>query len=126
MKRLAVLLLLVFAGCVQQQAPEQVSDFITLTVRVNNSQSVTEDVVELPRGSTAFDAFSEVAVLDYSTHPVYGVFVEGINGVEGSVESGYFWQYYVDGELAPVGVDSFVLNESATLEFRYEKPPEFW
>ncbi|PIT85603.1 hypothetical protein COU36_02330, partial [Candidatus Micrarchaeota archaeon CG10_big_fil_rev_8_21_14_0_10_59_7] len=39
-----------------------------------------------------------------------------------SASENRYWQYYVDGVLAPVGVDAYKLDRDVTLEFRYESP----
>jgi hypothetical protein len=123
MKIIALVALLLLVGCVsapQQQTSEQLS----VTVIVNDGHSPVTKQITLANGSTAFEAFSKAAQLNYSVHPVYGTFITGVNGVE---QNGtHFWQYYVDGELAPVGVDAFRITKDSTLEFRLEQPPAEW
>lgn len=115
-----VLLAAMLAGCVQQ-APSS-TDLVRVTVLVNNQTIKTVDV---PHGTSAFDAFSAAIQMNYSVHPVFGKFVTGVNGLEQSVEQNKFWQYYANGELASVGVDAYLINGTTTLEWRYESPPAY-
>lgn len=108
-------------GCLEQ-APA--SELIKVTVIINNGSAAQGSVINVASGTTAFDAFKQVANLSVKQYS-FGVLVTGINGLEQDVASNKYWQYYVNGVLAPVGVDSLRLNESCTLEFRYETPPEF-
>lgn len=117
-----LILLILSIGCIQER---QISsqDLITITVKINNGSYIISKNILLPKNSTAFDAFNKTAKLNYTIDPIYGAFVSGINDLEQG--NGYYWMFYVDDELAPVGVSSYILNRSLTLEFRYEKPPEF-
>jgi hypothetical protein len=112
------------SGCFQTQ-PQQNAGMLQLTVKINNGTHITTENTQIANGSTAFDAFKKVATLNYSTHPTYGVFITGVNGLEQDAAKGMYWQYYVNGQLAPVGVGAYILDKNATLEFRYEKPPAF-
>ncbi len=49
----------------------------------------------------------------------YGLFVTEVNGVEAA--TGTYWMFYVNGEMAPTGVDSTEIVEGAVYEFRMEK-----
>lgn len=124
MKRfLALLALLLLAGCVSEPQ-QQTSNQLAVTIIVNDGHSPVTKEITISNGSTALDAFSKAAQLNYTVHPVYGTFITGVNGVE---QNGtHFWQYYVDGELAPVGVDAFKITKDSTLEFRLEQPPADW
>ncbi len=48
----------------------------------------------------------------------YGLFVTEVNGVE--AVPGTYWMLYVNGELAPTGVDSTEIVQDAHYEFRME------
>ena len=111
-----------FLGCVAQSQPSEGT--LDIAVIINNGSANVSETVAVANGSTAFQAFTQAATLSIQDSK-YGIFVTGVNGLEQDHDAGLYWQYYVDGELAPVGVAAYVLTEDCTLEFRYEKPPEF-
>lgn len=111
--------LLLVTGCVTDS---NVSNEVSLTISVPQSGFIEE--VTIKNGTTAFDVFNQTLNLNYSTHPVYGNFISGINEVEQNTT--HYWQYYVDGELGQVGVDNYLITESVTLEWRLETVPETW
>ncbi len=114
------------AGCLDQTGkpvgPVGEAGLLGVIVSVNNGSGVVSKTVYVKNGSTAFDAFKAAANLSYTMHPVYGIYVTGINGLLEDSKTGKYWQYYVDGQLAPVGVSSFLLTKNVSLEFRYEAP----
>ena len=109
-------------GCVLYKETISETGLLSVVVSINNGSGVVSKTVSVQNGSTAFDVFNAAANLSYTTHPVYGVYVTGVNGLIEDSKTGKYWQYYVDGELAPVGVSSFVITKSVSLEFRYEAP----
>ena len=51
------------------------------------------------------------------------LFIEAINGIRNNHDgNNRWWQYWVDGELAPVGVGIYVLHEDSVVEWRYSHP----
>jgi len=115
----ALLLSAVLLGCVAQQPSEGT---LNIKVLINNGTGVMQSVVSVANGSAALAAFEKAATLNITRHPTYGAFVTGVNGLEQSTSENRYWQYYVDGVLAPVGVDAYKLDRDVTLEFRYESP----
>ena len=115
----ALLLSAVLLGCVAQQPSEGT---LNIKVLINNGTGVMQSVVSVANGSAALAAFEKAATLNITRHPAYGAFVTGVNGLEQSTSENRYWQYYVDGVLAPVGVDAYKLDRDVTLEFRYESP----
>ncbi|MFH1786629.1 MAG: DUF4430 domain-containing protein [archaeon] len=96
-----------------------------VTININPGGGfMTSEGVNVGCGTTALEATGMVADLKTSEHEQFGVFVEGINGVEQDFAQGYYWQYYVDGELAPVGAGAYKIKDDVTIEWRLEKPPE--
>ena len=129
MKRIVLFLVLFsLVGCVTLEAffPPTQQETVAVTVKINDGAGVDTHAIKLTRMLTAYDAFDAVADLESKEYPPYGRMITSINGLEQSDDAGMYWQYYVDGELAPVGVDSFEIDRDMELEFRYEKPPELW
>jgi len=50
----------------------------------------------------------------------FGTAVEGIGGKIGGAE-GKYWLYYINGQMANVGVDAQAVQAGDKLEFKYEK-----
>ena len=48
-----------------------------------------------------------------------GVFIESINGKQNDFDSGYYWQYWVNGQYAKVGASSYELQDGDVVEWKY-------
>ncbi|MBU3906136.1 DUF4430 domain-containing protein [Patescibacteria group bacterium] len=48
-----------------------------------------------------------------------GVFIESINGKRNDFDSGYYWQYWVNGQYAKVGASSYELQNGDVVEWKY-------
>lgn len=118
MERRALLAILFFSivGCIGTASVRQGGIAATVLAPGFSEKAMVEN------GTTAFQAFNQSLSLNYSTHSVYGHFISGINGLEQN--STHYWQYYVDGELAQTGVDSYIITKNVTLEWRLETVPE--
>ncbi|MFH0922423.1 MAG: DUF4430 domain-containing protein [Candidatus Micrarchaeota archaeon] len=115
------------AGCVQQTPQQAQPGEIALNVSIDYAGLQPNYFAQttVADGSTALEAFSKVANLSTKTFS-FGLYVNGVNAVMEDNEKHLYWQYYVDGELAPVGVDAFKIDKPVSLEFRLETPPEDW
>lgn len=50
-------------------------------------------------------------------------FIVAINGIRNNQDgNNRWWQYWVDGELAPVGAGVYVIQEDSVVEWRYTHP----
>jgi len=49
----------------------------------------------------------------------YGEFITSINGV--AQEEDYYWNYYVNGDYASVGVSGYIIKDSDQIKFALEK-----
>ena len=77
-KLLALILLLALtAGCIQQTG--RMAEQFTVTVMVNGE---VVDTLIVARGTTALEAFDQVLTLSKQTHPEFGTYITGVNGVE--------------------------------------------
>lgn len=80
----------------------------------------------LPVGSTAFNATIAKVQVDYSVHPQFGIFVNGINGVNNDLSAQYFWALWVfdlpssSWLLSDVGASSLVLQDGDVFMWFYE------
>jgi len=86
----------------------------------NSTQQVFEDL----SGFTVFDVLNSTVNVTYTQYS-YGKFIESINGVANNAGgNGYYWQYWVNGELGPVAADYYVLSDGDQVLWRY-CPPSF-
>jgi hypothetical protein len=53
------------------------------------------------------------------TFSSYGAFVNCVNEICST--SSYYWLYYVNGQMAPVGADAYRVKDKDIVEFRYGK-----
>jgi len=57
------------------------------------------------------------------TQYAYGKFITSINGVDNDAgKNGYYWQYWVNDELAPVAADNYVLAGGEQVLWKYCAP----
>ncbi|MBI5229581.1 DUF4430 domain-containing protein [Candidatus Micrarchaeota archaeon] len=127
---LLLLLSLALFGCLgtkgeatRNQPGNESIEKLIIFVAVNDGSKVTTKTVEVEKGATALEAFQKAASLNVTYYSGMGAFVTGVNGLEQDAKKGRFWQYYVNGKLAPVGVNNYRVEKNSTiLEFRYEAP----
>ncbi len=50
-----------------------------------------------------------------------GFFVEQINNIKNDKKNGYFWFFYINNKLSPVGISNYILKNNDLIEWRYEK-----
>ena len=86
----------------------------------NSSQNVYTDL----SGLTVFDILNQTAAITFIEF-AYGKFVVAINGVENNAnQNGFYWQYWVNDELAPIAADNYVLSDDDQVLWRYCAPEE--
>ena len=121
--------LILVLGCANPlvTAPTEQTDQaeVKVTFLINSGDSFEVIRTTVPMGTTVLEAFRQVAELNLKEYGNLGAYIVGINGLDENPDTGFYWQYYVNDELAPVGVSNFRLEKGSTIEFRYERPPEF-
>lgn len=86
----------------------------------NSSQHVYSDL----SGLTVFDILNQTAPVTFIEF-AYGKFVISINGVENNAnQNGFYWQYWVNDELAPIAADNYVLSDDDQVLWKYCAPEE--
>lgn len=86
----------------------------------NSSQHVYSDL----SGLTVFDILNQTASVTFIEF-AYGKFVISINDVENNAnQNGYYWQYWVNDELAPIAADNYVLSDGDQILWRYCAPED--
>jgi hypothetical protein len=129
-----VAVVLVGAGCLNNQETntegevkgqatvEEVADAkVNLTItagETSNSYELTgvQDYTVLDvlqKASEDYDIALEVQDSEF------GAFVQSLSGKTGG-DDGKYWMYYVNGEMAPLGVGEQIANDGDQIEFKFE------
>lgn len=88
-----------------------------MTLKITVLGSSTEKKYEF-ENLTALELLQEDNIVNL-TYSRYGAFVSCINNI--CSNNDYFWMYYADNSLAPVGADAYWVKNNETIEFRYDK-----
>jgi hypothetical protein len=92
---------------------------VEMTIDYGNS---TQRVFSNLTGNTVFDILNETTSVSF-TQFTFGKFITAINDVENDANgNGYFWQYWVNDELAPVAADNYVLSDGDQVLWKYCAP----
>jgi hypothetical protein len=101
------------------RVPGKLAGNIELTIDYGNS---TQLVFPNISGETVFDILNQTAIVDFTQY-AYGKFITSINGVVNNAGgNGHYWQYWVNGELAPVAADNYVLADADQVLWKYCAP----
>lgn len=74
-------------------------------------------MITMNKSSSVFDALNTTFAVGYSDFKNLGKFITSIDGVNQTGDR--YWIYFVNGNLAPVSVDNFVLTNDSKIEFIY-------
>lgn len=118
------------AGCSSEESANEESptfstesriDQIEVPVKVLNragdDQTYFDEVVTIGEGSTALDVLQATGLELDVQNGEYGLFVNGVNGVETEGMKG--WVYTVNGEQVQTAADQTYLNDGDTVEWTY-------
>jgi hypothetical protein len=95
------------------------ADDVTLVIDYGNS---TQQVLANLSGPTVFDVLNKTTNIAYTAH-AFGKFIQSINGVMNNAGgNGYYWQYWVNDQLAPVAADYYVLSNGDDVLWKYCAP----
>lgn len=101
----------------EQQATVSVS--VEIDATAGEGESATYDV-DVPEGSTAYDALVATGADVNATDSDYGMYVQGINGLAGGDfgdMSG--WMFEVNGEMAEVGCSQLEVSDGDAIVWTY-------
>ncbi len=126
-----VLLLVVVAPQLRESSPadsapvEEVA-FVSATLSIEGVLEKSD--VVLPAGSTALTLLQETSqeqAFEVITKEYAGMgsLVERIGSVHNGTDGNY-WHYYVNGTIAPVGADTYVVQEGDAIEWVFRTPEE--
>lgn len=116
-------ILLVGTSLTEDPAPTSIR--VTLIIDYQGFAPNEEYQPLLPPGNqTVVDAMVQANLTLETTGSGALVFVEAINGIRNNQDGNRWWQFWVDGELAPIGAGSYILSEGAVVEWRYTSPQQ--
>ena len=85
---------------------------------IANEESVLDTIVEISKGTNAFDAMQEVAEIEFTDYGEMGVMIDSINGV--TPRANEFWKLFVNNEEAMVGISSIILEDDIAIKWKIE------
>ena len=93
---------------------------LTFDVTVYDAEEEQINSVEIQTNEeNLFDALMASGEIDLGYEESdFGAFITVIDGLE--AEEGYFWAFYVDGEMSMVGVTDHVIEDGQSIMFRLE------
>jgi len=93
-------------------------------VTVSVSAGSSSYAIEVPKGTTAYDAMTTLASENSSftfkskLYSGLGYFIQEINGVPNA--GGKYWTLYLNGKYSNVGASQYVLQQGDNVEWRFE------
>ncbi len=107
----------------QEVVEEKKEETVSLTLDFGD-EDTTSYTIPFTQNSTAFGVLKETSEkenIPLETQQYdFGVFVESINGFEGSAEMA--WIYFVNGESGQVAADQYELSPGDVVEWKYIEP----
>lgn len=99
---------------------EQIS--VSLVLNYGNAEEVSYEQSIKP-GTSAIDLLNEVSAanniaVEYQEFE-FGRFVQKIGDTAG--DSSHYWGFYVNGSMADVGADAYILNDGDSIAFKYSE-----
>lgn len=97
----------------------------TETILITFKIEVAEYKIEIKPGSSAYEAMNalkENGKISFSTKVFSGLghFVEEINGIKNSPNTGFYWTFYINNQEAKVGISNYILQPNDLITWRYE------
>ena len=127
------ILAMVLLGCDQATAPSNTStparEIGTVDLVINFGDERKPIEVEIPcsADSTVFTTLKRADMHGDLELDAAGsgetAFIKGINGLMGNQETGRYWFFYVDGQLAKQGCGVVEVDPDDQIEWRYQEQP---
>jgi len=113
----------------EQESPPQneiIKKQTTLLINFGDEVNQKEFNLEFSGEKTVYDLLGELASQNKVEMEVkesdFGIFLESIDGIEGGQDDKY-WLYYVNDQMAPVGIAEQKVEDGDKIEFKFEKNP---
>ena len=81
--------------------------------------SVKSRMLMVDNGTTVFNVLNSSFSVDYKEFAGMGVMVTAIDSV--AQNTTHYWLYFVDGRIAGVATDKFILQKDSAVEFKFLK-----
>ncbi|MDO8428528.1 MAG: DUF4430 domain-containing protein [Candidatus Diapherotrites archaeon] len=93
---------------------------VSIELQAYNSENelVLDKNIQIQKGKTAFQIMQENTVIEFQDFS-FGKFITSINGLQADSSKEY-WAFYVNQEYSSVGVQEYIAENPAKLEFRLE------
>lgn len=118
---LLLVMLVIIVGCSKSKTNvvDKLANDIKIVVYDKNNK-VVYDEEKTTSKKYLLDALKTFDDLKLETETGdYGEYIISINGKK--QENNYYWNYYINGEYAPVGVSSYKIKEKDVYTFKLEK-----
>ena len=118
---LVICLIIPLVGCNKENNDNITNSSKNIQIIVyDEDEKVIYDEKKETEKSILLDALKSLEDLDIKTETGdYGEYIVSIN--DKKQENNYYWNYYVNGEYAPVGVSSYKIKENDVYTFKLEK-----
>ncbi|MBQ9860252.1 MAG: DUF4430 domain-containing protein [Clostridia bacterium] len=105
-------------ACTDNNAP---AGAVTFTFQVADGNGKQTDFTITTEKATVGEALLDEGLIKGEDGP-YGLYVKEVNGITADYDvDGTYWAFYVNGEMAPTGVDSTAVEDGAVYAFKVEK-----
>jgi hypothetical protein len=104
------------------------SNQTSVHITINGDGWIIQDNLVAYSGDTAFSLLKRCAEKDgFPISAIYyaqydSTLINSINNAAGGTD-GKYWQYYVNGELPPIGADKCIISNGDSLRWSFEVPP---
>ena len=93
----------------------------TFTFQVVDGDGKQTDFTVTTDKATVGEALLDEGLIKGEDGP-YGLYVKEVNGITADYDAdGTYWAFYINGEMAPTGVDATTVEDGAVYAFKVEK-----
>ncbi len=101
-----------------------VAEKLSISTTIDNGDLATSYDKKISSGSTALDVLKLISaedgiILGTSTSD-FGVLINSIDSIGGNTEDGKYWSFYVNDEMASVGVADYTVNDNDVILMKYQ------
>lgn len=111
----------------KKEEPRKEQEYVSLILNFGDSDIKKFNNIVLRDNFTVFDILKEIIAanninFDYKDYGGdMGVFVNAIGEKTNNFNSGYYWQYWINGQYSKVGASSYKLKAGDVVEWKYAK-----
>lgn len=99
--------------------PQEVSTFVLIFDFDNGA--ITSSTLSYETDQSLFEALKKTSLqIKTENYPLLGAIVKNINGFENNTD-GKYWQYWINGRYAEIGISSYIVKPSDLIEWKFIK-----